>query len=105
MVAAEQARYGEVYDRGYQHYEGQRLGRGHAIWALTTYSMKRALGIKKGVGAKIIPIVLYIGVLVPAIGLIAIQGFVPQAFTVRYADFFTIICSFLSVVDGVASRP
>jgi ABC-2 type transport system permease protein len=101
MVAAEQSSYGEVYDRGYQHYEGQRLGRGHAIWALTTYSMKRALGIKKGIGAKIIPIVLYIGVLVPAIGLIAVQGFVPQAFTVNYADFFTII--FLMVGIFVAT--
>jgi ABC-2 type transport system permease protein len=105
MVAAEsravQADYGEVYDRGYQHYDGQRLGRGHAIWALTTYSMKRALGIKKGVGAKIIPILLYIGVLAPAIAFVAIQGFVPQAFVVDYANFFGVI--FLMVGIFVAT--
>lgn len=91
MVATEQAGYGEVFDRGYKHYDGQRLGRGHAIWALTTYSMKRALGIKKGIGAKIIPILLYIGVLVPAIGLIAVRGFLPQAMPIDYANYFTII--------------
>lgn len=90
MVATEQAGYGEVFDRGYKHYDGQRLGRGHAIWALTTYSMKRALGIKKGIGAKIIPILLYISVLVPAIAMIAIQGFVPQAIPVDYANYFAI---------------
>lgn len=101
MVAADPTGYGEVYDRGYQHYEGQRLGRRHAIWALTTYSMKRALGIKKGIGAKIIPILLYIGVLVPAIGFIAIQGFIPQAFVVDYAEFFTVI--FLMVGIFVAT--
>jgi ABC-2 type transport system permease protein len=91
MVATEQAGYGEVFDRGYKHYEGQRLGRGHAIWALTTYSMKRALGIKKGIGAKIIPILLYIGVLVPAIAMIAVRGFLPQAMPINYAEYFTII--------------
>ena len=41
------ARYGEVYDRGYRHYDGPRLGRGHAIWALVLYSMKRAVVLKK----------------------------------------------------------
>lgn len=91
MVATEQPGYGEVFDRGYKHYEGQRLGRGHAIWALTTYSMKRALGIKKGIGAKIIPILLYIGVLVPAIAMIAVRGFLPQAMPINYAEYFTII--------------
>ena len=36
-------RYGEVFDRGYKHYDGSRLGRMHAIWALTLYSIKRAM--------------------------------------------------------------
>lgn len=97
MVAAEQTGYGEVYDRGYQHYDGPRLGRGHAIWALTTYSMKRALGIKKGIGAKIIPILLYIGVLVPVIVAIGIRGFLPQAEFLDYAGFFGL--SFL--IEGI----
>ena len=33
--------YGEIYDRGYKHYDGLRLGRRHAFWALVRYSMKR----------------------------------------------------------------
>ncbi|HET6494417.1 MAG TPA: hypothetical protein VFH61_03515 [Thermoleophilia bacterium] len=31
----EPARYGEVYDRGYKHYEGERLGPPQAFRALT----------------------------------------------------------------------
>ncbi|MDQ3693198.1 MAG: ABC transporter permease [Chloroflexota bacterium] len=97
MTVAEQPGYGEVYDRGYQHYDGPRLGRGHAIWALTTYSMKRALGIKKGISAKIIPILLYIGILVPVIVAIGVKGFLPQAEFIDYAGFVGI--SFL--IEGI----
>lgn len=97
MAVAEQAGYGEVFDRGYQHYDGQRLGRGHAIWALTTYSMKRALGIKKGISAKIIPILLYLAVLVPVIVAIGVRGFLPQAEFIDYAGFFGL--SFL--IEGI----
>ena len=50
--AIQPARYGEVYDRGYQHYDGPRLGRRHAFGALIRYSIRRALGIKKSWTAK-----------------------------------------------------
>ncbi len=59
--------YGEIYDRGYRHYDGEREGRLHAIWARARYSMARALGIKKGWTSKIIPILLYTGALLPVI--------------------------------------
>src|SRR5215217_9117311 len=55
----EPSRYGEIFDRGYKHYDGPRLGRRGAFFALIRYSMKRALGIKKSWTAKIIPIFLY----------------------------------------------
>jgi len=84
-------RYGEIYDRGYQHYDGPRLGRRHAVWALIVYSMKRALGIKKGWGAKVIPIVLYVSVFLPAVIGIGIRAFFPDAGVLDYPDFFGII--------------
>jgi len=94
---AQPARYGEVYDRGYQHYDGPRLGRLHAQWALVRYSMKRALGIKKGVGAKIMPILLYVAVLMPVIVSLGIRSFVPTADVLDYADFF----GFIFVIEGI----
>ena len=68
-----QQRYGEIYDRGYQHYLGKRLGRGHAIWALVTYSMKRAMGIKKSWTAKVIPFILYLAAIGTVLIVIGIE--------------------------------
>lgn len=90
-------RYGEIYDRGYRHYDGERLGRRHAIWALVVYSMKRALGIKKGIGAKIIPILLYVTVGIAVIVDIGVRAFLPDASVFTYPGFF----AFIFVIEGI----
>jgi hypothetical protein len=85
-------RYGEIYDRGYQHYLGTRLGRRHAIWALITYSIKRAMGIKKSWTAKVIPIILYLAVIGVVLVLVAIEAFAGAAAnTMNYPDYFVLI--------------
>ncbi len=96
-IAAGTDRYGEIYDRGYQHYDGPRLGRRHAIWALVCYSMKRALGIKRGIGAKIIPILLYVSVALPVVISIGIRAFLPTANVLDYDDFF----AFIFIIEGI----
>ena len=83
-------RYGEIYDRGYRHSDGPRLGRGHAIWALVRYSIKRAMGIKKSWTAKVIPILLYVAVAIPVAVAIGLSAFVPD-FDWAYTDFFVFI--------------
>ncbi|HEU0113389.1 MAG TPA: ABC transporter permease subunit [Thermomicrobiales bacterium] len=83
MTAPAAPRYGEIYDRGYQHYTGTRLGRRHAIWALSRYSMSRALGLKKSWTAKIIPILLYIALLIPVVVAIGVQAFFAAVFPVN----------------------
>lgn len=82
---------GEVYDRGYQHYDGSRHGRGHAFGALVRYSMKRALGIKKGWGSKIIPIIVYVAIAIPVIVSIGIKAFLPSATIIGYPAFFALV--------------
>jgi ABC-2 type transport system permease protein len=89
--APAQVNYGEIYDRGYRHYDGPREGRLHAIWALARYSMARALGIKKGWTSKIIPILLYIGALLPVIIGIGIRAFVPTFNAIDYGTIFVTI--------------
>ncbi|MFW6075204.1 MAG: ABC transporter permease subunit, partial [Chloroflexota bacterium] len=69
--------YGEVFDRGYQHYTGPRLGRGYAIRRLMIFSIRRGLGIKKRWTAKIIPIILYLISYAPALLIVGILAFVP----------------------------
>lgn len=69
--------YGEIFDRGYQHYDGERRGRGYAVWRLLLYSIKRGLGIKKRWTAKIIPIFLYAIAYLPAVIIVALLAFIP----------------------------
>jgi ABC-2 type transport system permease protein len=91
------ARYGEVYDRGYQHYDGPRLGRRHAFGALIQYSIRRSLGIKKSWSAKVVPIILYIAVALVVIIPLGIEAFVPNATVLQYWDFFT----FIFLIEGI----
>ena len=68
------SRYGEVFDRGYAHYEGQRRGRRGAITSLIGYSMKRAMGIRKSWTAKVMPFILYVAATIPLIVMIGISA-------------------------------
>ncbi len=69
--------YGEIFDRGYQHYDGPRLGRAHAIRRLIIYSVKRGLGIKKRWTSKILPIILYGLAYVPALVIVGLLAILP----------------------------
>jgi ABC-2 type transport system permease protein len=89
-------RYGEIFDRGYKHYEGDRLGRRHAVWALILYSIKRAMGIKKSWTAKVIPIILYAAVALIVAIPIGIRAFVPD-FEWPYEEYFVFIFS----IEGI----
>jgi ABC-2 type transport system permease protein len=71
-------RYGEVFDRGYAHYDGPRLGRPQAVRSLVDYSVKRAMGIRKSWTAKVVPFLLYVAVLIPVIAMIGIDALVPD---------------------------
>jgi ABC-2 type transport system permease protein len=82
------ARYGEIYDRGYRHYDGPRHGRLGNVWALARWSMARALGLKKGWTSKVIPFLLYVGALLPVIVAIGVSAFVPGADILDYPAFF-----------------
>lgn len=102
--------YGEVFDRGYQHYAGPRLGRQHAIQALIWYSIKRGLGIKKRWTAKILPIILYAFAYTPAVIVVALLAFLestvpgesPVNFGYSDLNFFT---TFTLVLFAAAGAP
>jgi ABC-2 type transport system permease protein len=58
---------GEVYDIGYQRYAGPREGRPRARWALWANGVRTALGIGRGWPSKILPILLFFALMVPAV--------------------------------------
>jgi len=66
----EEAR-GEVYDLGYQRYDGPREGRTRSLKALWVNSIRSTLGIGRGALAWIIPGLLIGFTILPAVGIVA----------------------------------
>lgn len=97
MSAGNGERYGEVFDRGYAHYRGPRLGRRQAVLSLIGYSMKRAMGIRKSWTAKILPFLLYASVLIPVVVMIGIDAVVPDFGFTSYTNYI----SWTFVVIGI----
>src|SRR5512146_1001834 len=70
---------GSIFDLGYRGYDGPRLGRRHAVYALFIYSLRSAYGIGRSGRAKVVPIGLAILATLPAVISIAVRAFAAQA--------------------------
>ncbi len=57
---------GVIYDRGYRRYEGARLGRLQIALALYWHSLRSAFGIGRGAKAKILPVIAFAAMCLPA---------------------------------------
>lgn len=101
--AAEAPRYGEIFDRGYAHYDGPRRGRRGAITSLIGYSMKRAMGIRKSWTAKIMPFLLYLSASIPLIIMIGITAIVPDFPFASYTDYFSGIFMLVGLFVAIAA--
>ncbi|MQA93500.1 MAG: ABC transporter permease [Streptosporangiales bacterium] len=86
-------RGGVIHDIGYRRYEGARLGRGAAVRALFSHSVRAAYGFGRPGRAKILPFALVLIMLVPAAVSVAVVTLVPEGTPVelipysRYAFF------------------
>jgi ABC-2 type transport system permease protein len=66
-VAASRSAGGVIHDIGYQRYAGERLGRAQIVLALCWHSLRSAFGIGRGVKAKIVPVLTFAIMCLPAI--------------------------------------
>lgn len=96
-VAPGNARYGEVFDRGYAHYTGERLGRPQAFRSLIGYSIKRAMGIRKPWTAKVLPFLLYTSAVIPLIVMIGISAIAPDVEFASYTGYLFAIFTILGI--------
>src|SRR5579862_6440894 len=71
MIGNGQPAAARIVDRGYQHYNGQRLSPWHALRAMIVAAMRRAMGIRRSTAAKILPWLL---VIVPFVPVIVVQA-------------------------------
>ncbi len=58
---------GVIHDRGYRRYDGPRLGRAQIVRALGWHSLRSAFGIGRGAKAKIVPVIAFSAMCLPAI--------------------------------------
>jgi ABC-2 type transport system permease protein len=58
---------GVIHDIGYRSYDGERLGRAAIVRALTWHSLRAAFGLRRGAKAKIIPVLTFAVMCLPAV--------------------------------------
>ncbi len=91
---------GEVFDLGYQHYDGPREGRVRAFKALWVNGVRTALGLGRGSRAQVLPILLFVSVMAPAVilALVASQGAenIPG-----HADYYRIVAIILLLFSAI----
>jgi ABC-2 type transport system permease protein len=58
---------GVIHDIGYRSFDGQRLGRAAIVRALTWHSLRAAFGLRRGAKAKIIPVITFVVMCLPAV--------------------------------------
>ena len=65
---------GEIFDIGYQHYDGPRGGRLRAVWSLWVNGFRTTLGLGRGTLAKLLPIGMLIGATAPAAAIVVLAA-------------------------------
>jgi ABC-2 type transport system permease protein len=58
---------GVIHDLGYRRYDGPRLGRAQITRALAWHSFRSAFGFGRGAKAKVIPVITFVAMLLPAV--------------------------------------
>ncbi len=99
---------GEVFDLGYQHYDGPREGRLRAFRSIWIDGVRTALGLGRGPKAKILPFALFAAAIAPAVimSLIASQvnavlGPGAEVDLPSHADYYQIISVILLLFSAI----
>lgn len=86
----------EIYDIGYRHYDGPRLGRGYAVRALTMHSLRGVFGLGRPARSKIMPFALLTVMLLPAVVTIAGMALAQQRL-IPYSAFAVIMQAVVAI--------
>jgi ABC-2 type transport system permease protein len=94
---------GVIHDRGYRRYEGPRLGRVQIVRALMWHSFRSALGIGRGPKAKILPVIAFVVMCLPAfVNAFAVARGAPRIVTYQSYSFplRVIVLTIFAAVQG-----
>ncbi|MGP3958451.1 ABC transporter permease [Nonomuraea sp. 3N208] len=86
----------EIYDIGYRHYDGPRLGRGYSTRALTLHSLRGVFGLGRPARSKIMPFALFVIMLLPAVVSIATMALAQQRI-IQYSGFAVLMQAVVAI--------
>src|ERR1700742_1792965 len=78
---------GVIHDLGYRRYDGPRLGRSRIVAALAWHSFRSAFGFGRGARAKVVPIIVFVAMLLPAV----VNAFAMSQGNPRQVDYDTYV--------------
>jgi ABC-2 type transport system permease protein len=85
---------GVIHDLGYQRYDGPRLGRSQIVAALAWHSFRAAFGLGRGAKAKIVPVIAFLAMCLPAI----VNAFVMSRGNPRAVDYDTYVPALRDII-------
>ncbi|MCU1358244.1 MAG: hypothetical protein JWM89_3662 [Acidimicrobiales bacterium] len=98
----------EILDRGYRSYDGERRGVRGAVWAVVRHSVQRALGMRRTLWAKLLPIFAAGIAYVPAVVFVGIVALfksdeATQFVLPTYAEYYGFIIAALVVFAAIVA--
>ncbi|MCY4528680.1 MAG: NADH-quinone oxidoreductase subunit J [Chloroflexi bacterium] len=96
---------GEIFDIGYQHYDGPRNGRLHAVWSLWMNGFRTTLGLGRGTLAKLLPFGMLIATVAPAVGVVLLATiFGPEEDIIpSHEDYYGLISILLLLFSAIVA--
>lgn len=92
------AAQGSIYDLGYRHYEGERLGRRHAIAVLYAESLRGAFGLGRSAVTKVAPALLIFIAAIPAFIQLIVNALFPgEAEVFAHHEYYSVIAFVLGL--------
>ena len=101
---AEARAAGTIFDLGYQHYTGPRLGRANAIRQLMLYSLKAAFGVGRGPRAGLAPKIVSAIVFIPAVVQVGVASVTGQSVFINYGGYLE-FTAFLIALFAASQAP
>ncbi len=94
---------GEIFDIGYQNYDGPREGRLRARKAVYVNGVRTTLGLGRGASAKVLPILLFAAAIAPAVilALIASQSEEAALDIPGHAEYYQIVSIILILFSAI----
>ena len=94
---------GEIFDLGYRGYDGPREGRVRAYKALWVNGVRTALGIGRSWGAKVMPALLLIAVISPALVAVIVASLAGPEDIISHSDYYGIVSIVLLLFSAIVA--